>query len=62
MTTEEFKKTFKVGGQIKGYGTGLIFTITAIGENRFLYRRGDGQESVGTMNALTPRWRKVFDL
>ncbi len=60
MTVEEFKKSFVVGETILGYATNLKCTITAIGDERFLYKTEHShKERVGTMDAYQPMWRKL---
>lgn len=57
LTPESFKATFKTGDWIEGFGTCLIFKITAIGDKKFLYLDGNGQERVAKMLNLFARWR-----
>ncbi len=63
MTPEEFKKTFKVGDKVCGWVTRKVVTITAIGEERFLYREGyygsHQREGVATMCQAAWRWEKA---
>lgn len=62
LTTTEFRKEFKVGDIIQGWSTGKKVMITAIGEERFLYKNADGyhrnKEYVSTIRA-TWLWKKA---
>lgn len=58
MKVEEFKATFKVGDQIRGFAD-MGGEITAIGERRFLWRsRWENKEHVSMITAFGANWRK----
>jgi len=54
---EQFKKDFKAGDIVEGYSTNAQVVITAIGEERFLYRDYVG-ERVATIVNCDAKWRK----
>lgn len=50
-TAQSFKATFKVGDFISGWGTGVTYQITAIGEQRILMMDGRNKERVSLITA-----------
>ena len=58
-TVEEFKAEFKVGDTVEGYPSNIRVRITAIGEERFLFRWAFEQiEGVSLIRNKSARWRK----
>lgn len=56
LTPKEFRETFKVGDIISGWSTGKKVRITAIGEERFLYKETEVSRRGEYVRAIVATW------
>ena len=60
-TMRVFKERVHAGSRLMGYSTNLIFTVTAVGRDKFLYLDSYDKERVATISGNQAHWRLIED-